>query len=188
MKVYATGHRLPRKLPSGPTLTARRMVTEVLKLTADWRYDAVTIGVPTPVRNGRPAEEPQNIGRGWVRFDYRAAFGKPVVVTGSQIPIARARSDGRQNLVGALQVAGNASFAETFSANVAVGEVIAATATNLATPVWTTNTTGVFGAGGAFSMTNNPCSRDWQLQGLDDLMQGWVLHLSGFSKQFYVAG
>ncbi len=33
------------------------------------------------------------------------AFGRPVVVTGSQIPIARARSDGRQNLVGALQVA-----------------------------------------------------------------------------------
>lgn len=32
-------------------------------------------------------------------------FGKPVVVTGSQIPIARARSDGRQNLVGALQLA-----------------------------------------------------------------------------------
>jgi len=32
-------------------------------------------------------------------------FGKPVVVTGSQIPIGRARSDGRQNLVGALQVA-----------------------------------------------------------------------------------
>lgn len=33
------------------------------------------------------------------------AFGKPVVVTGSQIPIARARSDGRQNLLAALQVA-----------------------------------------------------------------------------------
>ena len=33
------------------------------------------------------------------------AFGKPVVVTGSQIPISRTRSDGRQNLIGALQVA-----------------------------------------------------------------------------------
>ena len=32
-------------------------------------------------------------------------FGKPVVVTGSQIPITRTRSDGRQNLIGALQVA-----------------------------------------------------------------------------------
>ena len=32
-------------------------------------------------------------------------FGRPVVVTGSQIPIARIRSDGRQNFIGALQVA-----------------------------------------------------------------------------------
>src|SRR5688500_10793182 len=31
------------------------------------------------------------------------SFGKPVVVTGSQIPISRTRSDGRQNLIGALQ-------------------------------------------------------------------------------------
>lgn len=33
------------------------------------------------------------------------SFGRPVVVTGSQIPISRTRSDGRQNLIGALQVA-----------------------------------------------------------------------------------
>lgn len=33
------------------------------------------------------------------------SFGKPVVVTGAQIPIARTRSDGRQNFIGALEVA-----------------------------------------------------------------------------------
>lgn len=32
-------------------------------------------------------------------------FDKPVVVTGSQVPMGVARSDGRQNLIGALQVA-----------------------------------------------------------------------------------
>jgi len=32
-------------------------------------------------------------------------FGKPVIVTGSQVPMCVARSDGRQNLIGALQVA-----------------------------------------------------------------------------------
>ena len=32
-------------------------------------------------------------------------FGKPVVLTGAQIPIARTRSDGRQNFIGALEVA-----------------------------------------------------------------------------------
>jgi len=40
------------------------------------------------------------------------SFGKPVVVTGSQIPIARTRSDGRQNLIGALQVAAEPSVPE----------------------------------------------------------------------------
>ena len=39
-------------------------------------------------------------------------FGKPVIVTGSQIPIARTRSDGRQNLIGALQVAAEAAVHE----------------------------------------------------------------------------
>lgn len=39
-------------------------------------------------------------------------FGKPVVVTGSQIPIARARSDGRQNLIGALQIASRGDVRE----------------------------------------------------------------------------
>ena len=40
------------------------------------------------------------------------SFGKPVVVTGSQIPLGRARSDGRQNLVGALQVAARSDVPE----------------------------------------------------------------------------
>ena len=36
------------------------------------------------------------------------SFDGPVVVTGSQIPIARARSDGRQNFIGSLEVAATA--------------------------------------------------------------------------------
>jgi L-asparaginase len=39
-------------------------------------------------------------------------FGKPVVVTGSQIPIARIRSDGRQNFIGAVQVAARSNVPE----------------------------------------------------------------------------
>lgn len=48
-------------------------------------------------------------------------FGKPVVVTGSQIPIARVRSDGRQNLVGALQVAARGDVPEV---SLLFGEVL----------------------------------------------------------------
>src|SRR3954470_4308300 len=39
-------------------------------------------------------------------------FGKPIVVTGSQIPVARTRSDGRQNFIGALEVAGRSLVPE----------------------------------------------------------------------------
>ena len=35
-------------------------------------------GYPGPVLHGRPVVEPHNLGGGWVRFDFRKAFGKPV--------------------------------------------------------------------------------------------------------------
>ena len=66
------------KIPSGPALTAARMVKAVMRATAGWKYDAVSIGYPGPVANGRPAREPHNLGGGWTRYDYRAAFHKPV--------------------------------------------------------------------------------------------------------------
>ncbi len=78
VKLLVSGCRQARKLPSGPTLTPRRMAAALRKATSDWRYDAVTIGVPTVVKDGRVREEPQNLGRGWVRFDYARALGKPV--------------------------------------------------------------------------------------------------------------
>lgn len=77
IKLLATGRREPRKSPSGPELTAAHMVERVLAATGDWTYDAVTIGYPGVIRNGKIAEEPVNLGRGWVDFDFAAAFGKP---------------------------------------------------------------------------------------------------------------
>jgi polyphosphate glucokinase len=80
VKVLVTGETDPRKFPSGPNLTPRQMVSGVLKLTEDWKYDAVSIGYPGRVSEGRPVSEPYNLGRGWVKFDYAAAFGRPVKV------------------------------------------------------------------------------------------------------------
>jgi polyphosphate glucokinase len=40
----------------------------------------VSIGYPGVVIHGRPVSEPRNLGKGWVGFDYRAAFGKPVKI------------------------------------------------------------------------------------------------------------
>jgi polyphosphate glucokinase len=80
VKVLITGKTEPRKFPSGPALTPRQMVTNVLKLTEDWKYDAVSIGFPGRVRGNRPVSEPVNLGHGWIKFDYEKAFGVPVQV------------------------------------------------------------------------------------------------------------
>jgi polyphosphate glucokinase len=80
VKVLVSGAKEPRKFPSGPTLTPRQMVSNVLKLTEDWHYGAVSIGYPGRVRNNRPVAEPFNLGRGWVRFDYEKAIGVPVKI------------------------------------------------------------------------------------------------------------
>jgi polyphosphate glucokinase len=75
IKLLATGRRAVRKLPSGPGLTPRQLIKAVLPAVEDWDYDVVSIGFPGPVEENRPLREPVNLGRGWVRFDYEAAFG-----------------------------------------------------------------------------------------------------------------
>ena len=41
VKVLATGQRQPRKMPSGPTMTAEEMVAGVKPLVADWKSAGV---------------------------------------------------------------------------------------------------------------------------------------------------
>jgi polyphosphate glucokinase len=69
-----------RKFPSGKRMTPRRFAAKVLAITKDWKYDVISIGFPGPVIRGRPAEEPENLGKGWTRFRFEKAFGKPVKV------------------------------------------------------------------------------------------------------------
>jgi polyphosphate glucokinase len=80
VKILASGQKAPRKFPSGPTLTPRQMVAGVKKLARGWKFEAVSIGYPGMVIHSRPVAEPRNLGRGWIGFDYRAAFGKPVKI------------------------------------------------------------------------------------------------------------
>src|SRR6185503_8122395 len=67
-----------RQADSGPKMTARRMVSVVKRLSGEWSYDHVAIGFPGPVVHGHPVAEPRNLGHGWVGFDFRRAFGRPV--------------------------------------------------------------------------------------------------------------
>jgi len=78
VKILASGETAPRKFDSGPTLTPRRMVSGVQKITSDWDYDAISIGYPGPVLRNVPISEPHNLGRGWAGVNFAASFGKPV--------------------------------------------------------------------------------------------------------------
>jgi polyphosphate glucokinase len=80
VKVKVQGNDEVRKCPSGPGLTPADMVGLVRTATADWDFDAVSIGYPGPVVNGQIKVEPVNLGPGWVGFDFAAALGKPVRV------------------------------------------------------------------------------------------------------------
>ena len=80
VKVLATGRKTHREFESGPNLTPKQMVAGVKKLVADWKYEAISIGYPGPVLRNKPILEPWNLGKGWARFDFEAAFKCPVKV------------------------------------------------------------------------------------------------------------
>jgi len=80
VKMLVTGETEPRKFISGPRMTAGKMVKLVKDATRDWQYDRITLGYPGPIVNGRPLQEPHNLGGGWVNFDFSKAFGHPVKV------------------------------------------------------------------------------------------------------------
>jgi predicted NBD/HSP70 family sugar kinase len=78
VKLRIPGVPEKRHFESGPTLTPGQMVEGVKRLTGDWDFDSVSIGLPAPIRNNHPARQPANLGPGWVEFDYDDDFGLPV--------------------------------------------------------------------------------------------------------------
>ena len=80
VKLMHSGSPEARKFDSGDGFTPQQVVAGVKKHTADWQYDAVTIGIPSPVIRGAVFEEPWNLGTGWVGFDWQAALGVPVKI------------------------------------------------------------------------------------------------------------
>lgn len=69
-----------RATPSGREYTPEQLVRDLAMLLAGERVHRITIGLPTPIRNGRPLCDPVNLGPGWKDFDYARAFGVPVKI------------------------------------------------------------------------------------------------------------
>ena len=78
VKFRISPHGAVERFVSGPRMTPARMMRQLRKLTRGREFDAVSMGYPGVVFHGRIAGEPHNLGRGWVRYDFARAFGKPL--------------------------------------------------------------------------------------------------------------
>ena len=113
VKLMASGHEGFRKFPSGRGLTAAKMVKGVLAAAKDWEYEAISLGFPGIVREGRIARNPLNLSGGWVDFDFEKAFKKPVRVINDAAMQALARYEtGRMLFVGLGTSVGAALIAD----------------------------------------------------------------------------
>jgi ROK family protein len=87
-----------RKFKSGRKLTPRAMVTQIKPLVADWEFQAISLGFPAPVRNGKIMSEPKHLGKGWVGFDFQKALGKHVRIINDAAMQALGSYHGRRML------------------------------------------------------------------------------------------
>ena len=69
-----------RKFDSGMKLSPKQLVTEIRQATADWEFDGVSIGFPSPVVDGRIMKDPKHLAKGWIGWDFKASLGAPVRV------------------------------------------------------------------------------------------------------------
>jgi predicted NBD/HSP70 family sugar kinase len=113
VKLYGPGMREPLKLPSGPKLTPTQMVSAVKNASKDWQFDAISIGYPVPIVHGKPTREPRNLGKGWTKFDFRKAFGKPVkIINDAAMQALGSYRGGRMLFLGLGTGLGSAMIAE----------------------------------------------------------------------------
>jgi polyphosphate glucokinase len=98
VKFEVRGHERRREFKSGPKLSAQEMVATVVRMTADWSYDAVSIGYPGVVLRDRIIAEPRNLGRGWRGFDFARAFACPVKIVNDAVMQALGSYDGGRML------------------------------------------------------------------------------------------
>lgn len=98
VKVLTSNEQERRRFDSGPQLTPQQMVDGVRGVTDGWSWDAVSVGIPSPVRGGKVVSDPVNLGPGWVSFDFDSAFGKPTKVVNDAVMQALGSYEGGRML------------------------------------------------------------------------------------------
>jgi polyphosphate glucokinase len=74
-----------RRFASGPGFTPQQLIEGIKANTEGWHWDVVSVGIPTPVKNGKVLREPINLGKGWMNFDFEAEFGVPTKVVNDAV-------------------------------------------------------------------------------------------------------
>jgi len=89
--------RNKREFESGPAMTPRDFVGKMKETTGGWKFDAISIGFPSVVREGRIMKDPKHLGPGWAGFNFKA-LGKPVRVINDAAMQALGSYHGRRML------------------------------------------------------------------------------------------
>lgn len=74
-----------RRFESGPDFTPQQLIEGIKAHRTGWSWDVISVGIPTPVKNGKLTREPVNLGPGWVDFDFQAEFGLPTKVVNDAV-------------------------------------------------------------------------------------------------------
>jgi hypothetical protein len=124
VKLWHTGHQEHRKFDSGKHLTPDEMVKQSQKTVEDWTYEAIALGLPCRVSNGRAVEDPPNLGPGWVSYHFSSAFGQPVRTMNDACLQALGSYDGgRMLFLGLGTAVGSALIAERLVLSLDMGKM-----------------------------------------------------------------
>jgi hypothetical protein len=101
VKLACSGAGQSRRFDSASDLSPAKLVEQVRSTSRDWKFDAVSLGVPARVGRQGPIDEPGNLGNGWIGYDFEKAFGCPTrVVNDAAMQALGAYEGGRMLFLG----------------------------------------------------------------------------------------
>ena len=96
VKLMISAEEKRRKFASGSKLAPNETIEQIKETAADWDYDAISVGFPSPVRENVIVNDPKNLGKGWAGFDFAKALGKPTQVVNDAALQALGSYEGRR--------------------------------------------------------------------------------------------
>ncbi|MEX0978665.1 MAG: hypothetical protein WDZ48_07425 [Pirellulales bacterium] len=125
VKLWHTAHEEQRKFSSGKDLTPEKMIEEAKVIVEDWHWEAIALGLPCRVSNGRPVDDPQNLGPGWIGFNFSSALGVPVrIMNDASLQALGSYDGGRMLFLGLGTAVGSAYIAERLILSLDLGRMM----------------------------------------------------------------